>query len=228
MAGSGRSWLFDPTPGFFSACRLLKLYKDDRDYRKLFRMVEEMWKAIEAGAFYPSLKPRLFFPKPEGHHRATSDFSMANELCWVFSATIEEGFEMKFRKLRKALVIGFFVCLVLCACALGFLRWDIQSGLDEWCAKAQGAHPHPGDDVAALIAYVQSSSHSLRDRNRAVWALGQARDERAFPVLQAFVTGEKCDHRRQLCQHELKKALDLSGKNPINLLIIRTPLASNR
>ena len=135
---------------------------------------------------------------------------------------------MKFKKLRKVLAIGFIVCLVLCACALGFIRWDIQNGLDEWCAKAQEAHPHPGDDVAALIAYAQSGSHSLRDRNRAVWALGQARDERALPVLQAFVIGGKCDHRRQLCQHELKKALRLSGKDPINLLMIRTPVASNR
>ena len=30
-----------------------RLYKDDLDRRKLYRMVTEMWKAIEAGAFYP-------------------------------------------------------------------------------------------------------------------------------------------------------------------------------
>ncbi len=134
---------------------------------------------------------------------------------------------MNFKKLRKVLAIGVVACLGLCASALGFARWSIQNGLDEWCAKAQEAHPHAADDVAALIAYVQADSHSLHDRNLAVWALGQARDERALPVLQAFVTGEKCDHSKNLCQGELSKALDLSGDDPINILWIRTPAASN-
>ena len=30
-----------------------RMYKDHKDRRKLYRMVEEMWKAMEAGAFYP-------------------------------------------------------------------------------------------------------------------------------------------------------------------------------
>ena len=134
---------------------------------------------------------------------------------------------MSFMTPGKILSIGLVACLLLCAAALGSIGWDIQSGLDDWCAKAQVAHPHPGDDVAALIEYVQSDSHGLRDRNRAVWALGQARDERAFPVLQAFVTGEECDHSMHLCQRELKKALELSVGDPINLLGIRTPEPSN-
>jgi len=133
---------------------------------------------------------------------------------------------MDFKKLRKVLAIGFVACLVLCVGALGFIQWNIQKGLDKLCAKAQEAHPHPGDDVAALIAYLQSDSHSLHDRNLAVWALGQARDRRALPVLQTFVTGEKCDHSKYLCQYELKKAIDLL-ENPINILKIRMPAASN-
>ena len=57
--------------------------------------------------------------------------------------------------------------------------------------------------------------------------LGQARDEKALPVLQSFVTGQKCDHSKHLCQHELQKAMKLSGKDPINVLRIRTPVASH-
>ena len=30
-----------------------RFYKDDKDRRKLYQIVEEMWKAMEAGAFYP-------------------------------------------------------------------------------------------------------------------------------------------------------------------------------
>lgn len=134
---------------------------------------------------------------------------------------------MSLKNLCKLLSIALAACLLLGVAALGSIRWNIQSGLDEWCARAQEAHPYPGDDVAALIAYVQSDSHSLRDRNRAVWALGQARDERAFPVLQAFITGEECDHSNHLCQSELKKALALSVDDPINILRIRQPAASS-
>lgn len=116
---------------------------------------------------------------------------------------------------------------MLGALSLGFIRWRIQSGLDQWCAKAQVAHPHPEDDIAALIEYVRSDSHSLHDRNLAVWALGQGRDERARPVLEVFVTGEECDHSKDLCQRELKNALKLAGIDPPNLLKIRTPVANH-
>ena len=134
---------------------------------------------------------------------------------------------MNFKKLRKILAICFIVCLAGCAGWLAFAKVNIQNGLDEWCEKAQKNHPHEGDDVAALIAYVQSDAHSLHDRDLAVWALGQARDERALPVLQTFVTNKECNHGKHLCQSELEKALELSGKDPINILRIRTPVASN-
>jgi hypothetical protein len=126
-------------------------------------------------------------------------------------------------ELRKVLAVGFFVCLAICVCVLAWIRWQIQSGLDDWCATAQVSHPHVGDDVAALIDYVQSESHSLHDRNRAVWALGQARDARALPVLRTYYTGGTCDHERHLCQGELNKAMKLCQGETPNLLRIRTP-----
>jgi hypothetical protein len=121
-------------------------------------------------------------------------------------------------------VIGvLLVGLVLCAAALGYVRQWIQSDLERWCRTAQAAHPHPGDDVAALLDYVQSDAHCLRDRNHAVWALGQARDPRALSVLEGYVTGEPCDHARGLCQHELGKAVALCQGHTPNLLHIHTP-----
>jgi hypothetical protein len=134
---------------------------------------------------------------------------------------------MNFKKLRKILAISLAVCFVTLAGALGFIKLSIQKGLDDWCTKAQEAHPCPGDNVAALIAYVQSDLHSLHDRDMAVWALGQARDKRAVPILELFVTGEKCDHSKFLCQHELKKAIKLI-EYPINILRIRIPVVSNQ
>ena len=82
--------------------------------------------------------------------------------------------------------------------------------------------PH-GDDIAAMIEFVQSNSHSLRDRNLMVWALGQARDSLALPVLESFYSGEECDHSQYLCQGELDKAIRLCRGETPNLLCIKTP-----
>ena len=130
---------------------------------------------------------------------------------------------MDFKKLRKVLAIGFVVCLVLCAGAIGLIRRSIQNSLDQWCVKAQEAHPHPGDNVAAMIEYIQSDSHSLHDRNLAVWALGQARDSRALPALEGYYYGAKCEHNSHLCQMELSKAIKLCNGETPNLLRIKTP-----
>jgi hypothetical protein len=123
---------------------------------------------------------------------------------------------------RKVILV-LLVSLVLCVSALGVLRQQIQSDLNRWCVTAQAAHPHPGDDVAALLDYVQSEAHSLSQRDQAVWALGQARDPRALAVLEGCVTGQSCDHARHLCQHELGKAIALCKGETPNLLHIRTP-----
>ena len=130
---------------------------------------------------------------------------------------------MRCKTVCRITVVVLLACLVVCVSALGVLRWRIQSGLDDWCAVAQAAHAHPGDDVAALLDYVQSERHTLRNRNHAVWALGQARDARALPVLERLYTGTPCDHERYLCQGELAKAIKLCKGQTRNLLCIRTP-----
>lgn len=130
---------------------------------------------------------------------------------------------MERKRIGRTVVVAALVLLVGAAGALGVLRHSIQSGLDERCAIAQRSHPRPGDDVAAMMAYVGSESHSLRERNLTVWALGQARDERALPVLQSYYTGGECDHDRCLCQGELVKAIKLCQDKAPNPLFIRTP-----
>lgn len=130
---------------------------------------------------------------------------------------------MKSGAIRRKVTIGVIVLLACCVCGLGLVRWSIQSGLEKWCAIAQAVHPHPGDDVAALMDYVQSESHSLEQRNYAVWALGQARDSRAVAILESYQTGDGCDHDSRLCEGELDKAIELCKGDGPNLLLIRTP-----
>ena len=93
--------------------------------------------------------------------------------------------------------------------SMGFIRHGIEKDVDRWITTAQLAHPSPGDDLAALLAYLESDTHSLTERNQAVWAIGQYRNSRALETLEKYRTGSDCSHERDLCQRELEKAIRL-------------------
>ena len=119
---------------------------------------------------------------------------------------------MKGRK--KWLKIGLIAAVVLVAAATGATYWFIQSSLKDAIAMAQAAHPHPGDDVGALIAYVDTPAHGLEKRNRAVWALGRIGDPMALLVFEKYYdNGAPCDHESRLCQYALAKAINLCLDN---------------
>jgi len=92
------------------------------------------------------------------------------------------------------------------------LVWWIQADAHKFSARAM--QEFPGDEVEALLAFVQSERHTLAERNRAVHALGQIGDPRALPVLARLYTSRECQHDKFLCQAELRKAIDrCNGKN---------------
>ena len=99
---------------------------------------------------------------------------------------------------------------------------SLRVGVSVHAISALATREHPGDRVEALIQYVEDPRHSLRDRNRAVWALGQLGDRRALPVLHRHYTGGPCDHDAVLCQRELSKAIELAdGGMNISALVWR-------
>ncbi len=115
--------------------------------------------------------------------------------------------------LRIALI--FFVFCVIVSCVLaGTAVFKIHKSVQKYCAIAQEAHPHPGDNVAALIDYMNSQQHSLEERNKAVWALGRLRAVEALPAMEALYTGQPCEHEKYLCQYELAKAIKRCGGTP--------------
>lgn len=118
------------------------------------------------------------------------------------------------RSIGRAAVIAL---LLIAALLLG-TTWLIESGVH--AAGEAALLERPGDRVPALMAYVESPAHSLRERNRAVWALGQLGDARALPVLEKHFTGRQCEHGRALCQHELRKAIRLCRGNTNMLAFI--------
>ena len=121
---------------------------------------------------------------------------------------------MKFKRALKIGVISLVVLLALGGVAVGVLYWQIEQSVQQHCAVAQELHPSPGDDVGAVMSYMNSDEHTLRERNLAVWTLGRLGDVRGLTALQAVYTGERCNHERFLCQYELTKAIKLCGGNP--------------
>jgi len=120
---------------------------------------------------------------------------------------------MKKRVVR--IVVGVFaVCALLGGTVLGVIRWQIHRSVQQYSEIAQKAHPHPDDDVAALIDFMNSDSHKFRDRNLAVWTLGRLCDAQALSALESAYTGKPCEHDKKLCQHELSKAITLCGGIP--------------
>ena len=74
------------------------------------------------------------------------------------------------RFVSRAAAIG----LVLVAALFVGSGWLIGSGVH--AASQAALLEQPGDPVPALMAYVESPKHTFRDRDRAVWALGQLGD----------------------------------------------------
>lgn len=109
--------------------------------------------------------------------------------------------------LKKFLLYGIATGFILLVVTYGLACWNIGAGVKSMSEEA--LELYPGHVVPALLEYVDSTEHSLYKKNRAVWALGQLGDPMALAVLNKHYTGSSCDHARFLCQHELKKAINL-------------------
>ena len=120
---------------------------------------------------------------------------------------IKSGRSGWFTVVRQVLVYGVLPCLALLLIAFVLICWSIRSSVID--VSAEAVREHPGDGIEALMACVDSDNHSLKQRNRAVWALGQIGDKRALGVLEKWYTGGPCDHDTSLCQRELAKAINL-------------------
>lgn len=111
---------------------------------------------------------------------------------------------------------------LLCLAIGGYVVTGLVIGrqVDRTIGLAQSRYAQA--PVEALISLALSEEAPLRDRNRAVWALGQLGAREAAPALRSLELTTGCDHESAVCQHELKKALDLcSGALNIGALVWR-------
>lgn len=105
----------------------------------------------------------------------------------------------------------FFLVFIITSTLIGY-------SVKQKCQIAQSQYE--GDCVQALSSYLEDKQgHNLKERNGAVWALGQLGDERALPALEKVYTGYegvKCRDEVDVCQYEVQKAIKLI-KSGINL-----------
>ncbi|MCI0495537.1 hypothetical protein L0Z72_11075 [candidate division KSB1 bacterium] len=89
-----------------------------------------------------------------------------------------------------------------------------------------------GDCVEALLSYIESDSHSFKEKNHAIWAIEQFGDRRAIPVLEKLYTGKPCEKPCQtdkyICQYGLEKAIRFSKKGGLFTPFIRSLLLAKQ
>jgi len=123
----------------------------------------------------------------------------------------------RFRRiLLKGIVVVFAACVVVIVL---FPLW-VELHVKKMCGMA--TRKYPGDKVQALMKFVETEEYGYRAdlyraNNHAIWALGQLGDKRALPFLKSLLTGEPCDHETNLCQGEIKEAIQKLERNQFNL-----------
>ncbi|MFP4083153.1 MAG: hypothetical protein ACLFVG_10440 [Candidatus Aminicenantes bacterium] len=77
------------------------------------------------------------------------------------------------------------------------------------CSRAR--EEFNGDCVEALMVLIESDAFSFREKNKAIYALGQMGDKRALPLLEKLNTGEvqkkPYDPSKYIVQYSVKKAI---------------------
>ena len=113
-----------------------------------------------------------------------------------------------FQKLLYVGSIGISIFLLFFVVSCTWIGFDVKSQ----CKDATSQYG--GDCVESLISLLNDENRSFRSRNSAIWALGQLGDERAYPVLKNYYTGNIPDREpldKTISQYELKKAINLAS-----------------
>ena len=136
------------------------------------------------------------------------------KFSWTESITIaptELAYKMNDIYLLDELLteINVIGCIIILFAGIsGTVSTEIDAICEEACAK------YPGTKAEYLITY-REKTNDLKKKNKAVWALGELRDKKALPILEALYTGAPCDHSRYVYQKEVKKAIKkIKGEIP--------------
>jgi hypothetical protein len=131
---------------------------------------------------------------------------------------------MKINNLRQKLLylgaVGGSVFILFFIITCSWIGYEIK----DQCRNAKREYD-TDDCTEALITLLNDEHRPFRQRNSAIWALGQLGDGRALPVLRKYYTGNIPDREpldKTISQYELKKAINLtSGGLNLSALIWR-------
>jgi len=113
---------------------------------------------------------------------------------------------------KRVLLYGLAAIVVIGAFVLWLTMHWISSDVRAACHEAR--QEFAGDCVEALMAYASSDQHTFKERNDAIWALGEIGDKRALPSLEKLLHTEKlcpspCNVSTRMCQYSVEKAIRL-------------------
>jgi hypothetical protein len=87
--------------------------------------------------------------------------------------------------------------------------FSIFRGVRSACIKAKVIYQL--DCTGSLIEFIKFDKYSFRERNTAIWALGQLADKRALSYLEELnrtvPDSHKCSYDKSLCKYEIEKAI---------------------
>ena len=110
---------------------------------------------------------------------------------------------------EKVLIFGPIILIIAAAAIYAFSCFSIFSGVKSICSEAN--KEFKGDSVEALMALIESDKFGFREKNKAIWALGQIGDKRALPLLEKLNTGEvqkaPRNPEKYIVQYTVKKAI---------------------
>lgn len=121
--------------------------------------------------------------------------------------------KLSFKKI-VFLVTALFLSLILIFFFFTFLT--IYSKVKSTCLKTQ--KEYNVSCVDSLIKLTQSDKKTFREKNTAIWTLGQLADKKALPTLRSLYMGKvprKESYDKTLSQYELKKAITWCEKGNI-------------
>lgn len=105
---------------------------------------------------------------------------------------------------KTVILLTVFFLIVFTASFIGIYN-DVKNN----CLKAKKTYNQ--DYVNSLIQTIQSDKTSVREKNSAVWTLGQLADKKALSFLYELdkeTPGQdRCSYDNYLCKYEIKKAI---------------------
>lgn len=110
---------------------------------------------------------------------------------------------------KKKVIIFLSLLLIIFLITLSLTFWKIYKGVKTICIKAKEEYHY--NCTNSLISLIQSEDKSFKEKNSAIWALGQIADSKTLPFLyrlrEELPNQDKCNHNNFLCKYEIQKAI---------------------